>query len=122
MRNLDPHDSHVTTMSMTTASPVEKECLLSGDAPGKARIPYRMRAYRRDGTGNVTGHRMRFLQLALPAGPRIGQGAWFLHPPVIALAVLALLLAGIAGFITFTASGQKALEIVVSAVQSMWQR
>jgi len=81
-----------------------------------------MRAYRRDGTGNVTGHRMRFLQLALPAGPRIGQGAWFLHPPVIALAVLALLLAGIAGFITFTASGQKALEIVVSAVQSMWQR
>ena len=32
------------------------------------------------------------------------------------------LLVGIAGFITFTASGQKALATVVSAVQSMWQR
>jgi predicted Zn finger-like uncharacterized protein len=53
----------------------------------------------------------------LPAEP-----PWFLHSPVIALAVLVLLLAGIAGFITFTASGQKALATVVSAVQSMWRR
>jgi predicted Zn finger-like uncharacterized protein len=52
----------------------------------------------------------------LPAEP-----PWFLHPPVIALAVLVLLLAGIAGFITFTDSGQKALVTAVSAVQSLWR-
>ncbi len=53
----------------------------------------------------------------LPAEP-----PWFLHPPVIALAIIALLLAGIAGFITFTDPGQKVLATVVSAVQSMWHR
>jgi predicted Zn finger-like uncharacterized protein len=73
-----------------------------------------------------------FLSFPEPAAPKEipkrpvfllpAQPPWFLHPPVIALAVLALLLAGIAGFITFTAFGQKALETVVSAVQSMWRR
>jgi predicted Zn finger-like uncharacterized protein len=53
----------------------------------------------------------------LPAQP-----PWFLHPPVIALAVLVLLIAGIAGFITFTASGQKALATAVAAVQSLLRR